>query len=69
VVREGVGAGGEMTQALDAHMNNKKKGKKIYTLHLFKGQKFKNLPVHCYQHTGDSWVPVDHAYNPSYLGG
>jgi hypothetical protein len=25
VVREGVGAGGEMTQALYAHMNNKKK--------------------------------------------
>jgi NaMN:DMB phosphoribosyltransferase len=24
VVREGVGAGGEMTQALYAHMNNKK---------------------------------------------
>jgi NaMN:DMB phosphoribosyltransferase len=24
VVREGVGAGGEMTQALCAHMNNKK---------------------------------------------
>jgi NaMN:DMB phosphoribosyltransferase len=25
VVREGVGAGGEMTQALYAHMNNKRK--------------------------------------------
>jgi NaMN:DMB phosphoribosyltransferase len=25
VVREGVGAGGEMTQALYAHMNNKNK--------------------------------------------
>jgi hypothetical protein len=25
VVREGVGEGGEMTQALYAHMNNKKK--------------------------------------------
>jgi hypothetical protein len=25
VVREGVGQGGEMTQALYAHMNNKKK--------------------------------------------
>jgi NaMN:DMB phosphoribosyltransferase len=29
VVREGVGAGGEMTQALYAHMNNKRKMKKI----------------------------------------
>jgi NaMN:DMB phosphoribosyltransferase len=28
VVREGVGAGGEMTQALYAHMNNKKEKKK-----------------------------------------
>jgi NaMN:DMB phosphoribosyltransferase len=28
VVREGVGAGGEMTQALYAHMNNKRKMKK-----------------------------------------
>jgi hypothetical protein len=28
VVREGVGAGGEMNQALYAHMNNKRKGKK-----------------------------------------
>jgi hypothetical protein len=28
VVWEGVGAGGEMTQALYAHMNNKKKKKK-----------------------------------------
>jgi NaMN:DMB phosphoribosyltransferase len=27
VVREGVGAGGEMTQALYAHMNNKRKKK------------------------------------------
>jgi NaMN:DMB phosphoribosyltransferase len=27
VVREGVGAGGEMTQALHAHMNNKRKKK------------------------------------------
>jgi NaMN:DMB phosphoribosyltransferase len=34
VVREGVGAGGEMTQALYAHMNNKikkKKEKLLYT--------------------------------------
>jgi hypothetical protein len=30
VVREGVGAGGEMTQALYAHMNNKKKKKRKY---------------------------------------
>jgi NaMN:DMB phosphoribosyltransferase len=30
VVREGVGAGGEMTQALYAHMNNNKKIKKEY---------------------------------------
>jgi NaMN:DMB phosphoribosyltransferase len=29
VVREGVGAGGEMTQALYAHINNKRKKKKI----------------------------------------
>jgi hypothetical protein len=29
VVREGVGAGGEMTQALYAHRNNKRKEKKI----------------------------------------
>jgi hypothetical protein len=29
VVREGVGAGGEMTQALYAHMNNKRKKKKF----------------------------------------
>jgi DNA-dependent RNA polymerase auxiliary subunit epsilon len=29
VVREGVGAGGEMTQALYAHMNKKKKLGKI----------------------------------------
>jgi NaMN:DMB phosphoribosyltransferase len=29
VVREGVGAGGEMTQALYAHMNNKRKKKEI----------------------------------------
>jgi NaMN:DMB phosphoribosyltransferase len=29
VVREGVGAGGEMNQALYAHMNNKRKRKKI----------------------------------------
>jgi NaMN:DMB phosphoribosyltransferase len=29
VVREGVGAGGEMTQALYAHMNNKRKKKKL----------------------------------------
>jgi NaMN:DMB phosphoribosyltransferase len=29
VVREGVGAGGEMTKALYAHMNNKRKMKKI----------------------------------------
>jgi hypothetical protein len=28
VVREGVGAGGEMNQALYAHMNNKRKRKK-----------------------------------------
>jgi hypothetical protein len=28
VVREGVGAGGEMNQALYAHMNNKRKMKK-----------------------------------------
>jgi hypothetical protein len=28
VVREGVGTGGEMTQALYAHMNNKRKMKK-----------------------------------------
>jgi NaMN:DMB phosphoribosyltransferase len=28
VVREGVGAGGEMTQALYAHMNNKIKKKR-----------------------------------------
>jgi hypothetical protein len=28
VVREGVGAGGEINQALYAHMNNKKKKKK-----------------------------------------
>jgi NaMN:DMB phosphoribosyltransferase len=28
VVREGVGAGGKMTQALYAHMNNKRKKKK-----------------------------------------
>jgi hypothetical protein len=28
VVREGVGAGGEMNQALYAHMNNKKEKKK-----------------------------------------
>jgi NaMN:DMB phosphoribosyltransferase len=28
VVREGVGAGGEMSQALYAHMNNKRKMKK-----------------------------------------
>jgi hypothetical protein len=30
VVREGVGAGGEITQALYAHMNNKKKIKKMF---------------------------------------
>jgi hypothetical protein len=30
VVREGWGQEGEMTQALYAHMNNKKKLKKIY---------------------------------------
>jgi hypothetical protein len=35
VVREGVGQGGEMTQALYAHMNNKRKknknkGRKLY---------------------------------------
>jgi hypothetical protein len=29
VVRVGVGQGGEMTQALYAHMNNKRKRKKI----------------------------------------
>jgi hypothetical protein len=29
VVREGVGAGGEMNQALYAHMNNKRKRKKM----------------------------------------
>jgi NaMN:DMB phosphoribosyltransferase len=29
VVREGVGAGGEMTQALYAHINNKRKKKEI----------------------------------------
>jgi NaMN:DMB phosphoribosyltransferase len=29
VVREGVGAGGEMNQALYAHMKNKRKKKKI----------------------------------------
>jgi hypothetical protein len=29
VVREGVGKGGEMNQALYAHMNNKRKMKKI----------------------------------------
>jgi hypothetical protein len=31
VVREGVGAGGEMNQALYAHMNNKRKMKKKIT--------------------------------------
>jgi hypothetical protein len=30
VVREGVGAGGEMTQALYAHMNNKRKKKNLF---------------------------------------
>jgi hypothetical protein len=30
VVREGVGEGGEMTQALYAHMNNKITKKRIY---------------------------------------
>jgi hypothetical protein len=30
VVREEVGQGGEMNQALYAHMNNKRKRKKIY---------------------------------------
>jgi NaMN:DMB phosphoribosyltransferase len=37
VVREGVGAGGEMTQALYAHMNNKKikiKKKLVFSLKL-----------------------------------
>jgi hypothetical protein len=29
-VREGAGQGGEMTQALYAHMNNKRKKSKIY---------------------------------------
>jgi hypothetical protein len=29
VVREGLGAGGEMTQALYAHMNNKRKKRKL----------------------------------------
>jgi hypothetical protein len=31
VVREGVGVGGEMTQALYAHMNNKRKKKECLT--------------------------------------
>jgi hypothetical protein len=30
VVREGMGAGGEMTQAMYEHMNNKKKFKKLF---------------------------------------
>jgi hypothetical protein len=33
VVREGVGAGGEMNQALYAHMNNKRKMKKKSPFH------------------------------------
>jgi NaMN:DMB phosphoribosyltransferase len=33
VVREGVGAGGEMTQALYAHMSNKTIKKKKKTVH------------------------------------
>jgi hypothetical protein len=41
VVREGVGTGGEMTQALYAHMNNKKKIKK-------KLKNFKNLNLFLY---------------------
>jgi hypothetical protein len=35
VVREGVGAGGEMNQALYAHMNNKRKMKKKNLLQEF----------------------------------
>jgi hypothetical protein len=36
VVREGVGAGGEMNQALYAHMNNKRKRKKNCFLSMLK---------------------------------
>jgi hypothetical protein len=35
VVREGVGQGGEMNQALYAHMNNTKKKKKKEVLHCY----------------------------------
>jgi hypothetical protein len=35
VVREGVGQGGEMNQALYAHMNNKRKRKKNKNMNIF----------------------------------
>jgi NaMN:DMB phosphoribosyltransferase len=39
VVREGVGAGGEMTHALYAHMNNKRKKKKNFDTFKLKKKK------------------------------
>jgi hypothetical protein len=43
VVREGVGAGGEVTQALYAHMNNKRKKKEAMSLCPF-------FPTHFFHH-------------------
>jgi hypothetical protein len=41
VAREGVGAGGEMTQAFYAHMNNKT----IFKIHLFASSLFSFKPL------------------------